>query len=71
MSIFHCSLIKAHQIYKKKKSQAAKAVAYPFQSVFREAIPCLFIFPTGNLHDGQTSTFKDMYSMHSGHFLET
>ena len=47
------------------------AVAYAFQSVLREAMPCLLIFPMGSLHDGQTSAFRGMYSMHSGHFFET
>lgn len=47
------------------------ATVYAFQSVFREAMPCLLIFPTGSLQDGQTSTLRGMYSMHSGHFLET
>jgi hypothetical protein len=46
------------------------AIEYDFQSVLRDAMPFLFIFPTGSLHDGQASTFSDMYSMHSGHFLE-
>ena len=46
------------------------AVAYAFQSVLREAMPCWLIFPMGSLHDGHTSAFRGMYSMHSGHFFE-